>query len=337
MSAGAAVGAWPVEVPTDVPAGRREAVAGVLAAEVGRDAELPVDVSAIVRWCEAHHEGHRRHWPGPGRDVVAPPVMLTAFTRPLEWHPARRGEPPSRGVALHDRLKEALGLPTGIGRGYELELRSPVVPGDRLRVAERVVALGEERPTRLGPGRDWAIEVTTARADGAVVGVERWSLVGYRPGVATPGGGDAAHPPAEPPASDRPVLWTEELDVDATLVVMGAAANRVWAPQHHDHRAAVASGAPDIFLDTSTQLGLWASLATAHADGREVRRATLRMRRPVCPGDRVLVTAIASPSSPGDADADALVVDVVATVSGEVVSESRITLDHRQQEHPRGP
>ena len=44
---------------------RRPAVAEVLATSLERPPELPVDVSAIVHWCEAHHEGHPRHWPAP--------------------------------------------------------------------------------------------------------------------------------------------------------------------------------------------------------------------------------------------------------------------------------
>ena len=94
---------------------------------------------------------------------------------------------------------------------------------------------------------------------------------------------------------------------------MGAAANRVWAPQHLDHHAAVAAGARDVFLDTSTQLGLWATMARTHAGDDWVTAASLTMRRPVCPGDRLVVTGSVrpDPATPGRST-----VEVAARVGG---------------------
>lgn len=337
-------GPWPVPVPADLDPARRPAVEDVLGTSLRRPPDLPVDVSAVVHWCEAHHEGHPRHWPAPGRAPVAPPVMLSALTRPLDWHPDRPDALPSRGSFLHDRLKAAVGLSEGIGRRYEIELHRVVVPGDLLTVTERVVTLGEEHRSRLGRGRDWVVESTTTDGAGGLVGVERWHLLGYEPGPPPP---DAATPPPEAQASpsgddardeaardeaardeaarDEAVVdWTEVLDVDARLVVMGAAANRVWAPQHLDHHAAVAAGARDVFLDTSTQLGLWATMARTHAGDDWVTAASLAMRRPVCPGDRLVVTGSVRPDPTVEGRST---VEVTARVGEVVACRAVLTLD----------
>jgi acyl dehydratase len=113
----------------------------------------------------------------------------------------------------------------------------------------------------------------------------------------------------------------EVLDVTAVVIVMGASANRVWTPAHVDRDAAAAVGVPDLFLDTSTQLGLLSVVAgrAAHADARP-GRLTLRMRRPILPGDRLVVEARAGAPAVDDAGVTWVEVDVRASVEGELRS-----------------
>ena len=84
----------------------------------------------------------------------------------------------------------------------------------------------------------------------------------------------------------------EELDITALAIVMGTSANRVWVDAHIDRDAAQAAGVRDLFVDTASQVGLLTGVAT-RAAGPDARpgRASLRMRRPLCPGDHLRMEA----------------------------------------------
>ncbi len=92
--------------------------------------------------------------------------------------------------------------------------------------------------------------------------------------------------------SDLAPARVEELEITALVIVMGTSANRVWVAAHIDRDAAQAAGVPDLFVDTATQVGLLAGVAT-RAVGPDARpgRASLRMRRPLCPGDHLRMEA----------------------------------------------
>jgi acyl dehydratase len=80
-----------------------------------------------------------------------------------------------------------------------------------------------------------------------------------------------------------------EVDVTATLVVLGALASRDWRPMHHDHAFAVErQGVRDIFLNTPTQAAWFERFVTDWSGpfGR-LGRMTFRMREPVFAGDRM--------------------------------------------------
>jgi acyl dehydratase len=86
-------------------------------------------------------------------------------------------------------------------------------------------------------------------------------------------------------------LFPLEVDVTATLVIMGAAASRDWQPQHHDRDwAQNRAGTRDIFMNTPTQMG-WIGRYITDQTGPEGRLASLRfqMRRPIFPGDRLSI------------------------------------------------
>src|SRR5690606_34745596 len=106
--------------------------------------------------------------------------------------------------------------------------------------------------------------------------------------------GDALNHRGEGVAAAAPggAMRVEEVEVTAVVIAMGASANRVWVAAHLDRDAARAAGVRDQFVDTSTQLGLLSGVAV-RAAGPDARpgRLALRMRRPVCPGDRLVMEA----------------------------------------------
>jgi acyl dehydratase len=297
----------------------------LLARRVDKVGEVAVSSGDVLRWSEAHRVRSPRHWPDRRDDWVAPPAMVTSFVRPLEWRPDREGPPGDRGSTLHEALKAHLGIPLGIAAGYELELHALLRDGDEVVAVERIASVGEPEVSRLGPGRRWVIENAISRVgDGALVAVERFHMLGYDPAAPVPS--PPAPPGADrdpgrdvpPPSGERVV---EERDVGAVAIVMGASANRVWTPAHVDVDAAHAAGIADMFLDTSTQLGLLSVVGgrAAHDDSRP-GRLSLRMRRPVLRGDHLRIEATAAPVTVDSAGVAWAQVDVRATVEGELRS-----------------
>jgi acyl dehydratase len=108
------------------------------------------------------------------------------------------------------------------------------------------------------------------------------------------------------------------VDVTARTVIMGASSSRDWQPQHHDHAWAVErAGTRDIFLNTPNQAG-WIERYLTDWTGPQGRlgRLRFRMKRPVCPGDRLVFSGVVTNAEPGWAD-----LDVTLTVGETVVTE----------------
>ena len=239
-------------------------------------------------------------------DRGVPPVMATTFSRsPM---PPAPGASAATGVVLHDQLKQLLDLPVAIAVGYELELLGDLQLGDRLLSEERIAEVGPERSTRYGPGRDWIIEVATSTLDGSALYIERFRMMGYRPGER---GGPSTAVRAEPPVFE----WTQEQSIDADLIRRWASAHRVWAAAHHDSEAARAVGLPDIILDTSSQVSLLAGAAHHHRPNQTLLRVQLEMKRPILPGATVLIGGVESEST----------TTVSAMVDGREASRAIIT------------
>lgn len=299
----------------------------LLARRLEKAGEVAVSSGDVLRWSEAHRVRAPRHWPDRTPDWVAPPAMVTSFVRPLEWRPEREGPPAGRGSSLHEELKAHLGIPLGIAAGYELELHALLRDGDEVAAVERIAEIGEPETTRLGPGRRWVVENAISRVgDGSLVAVERFHMLGYDPsaplaGASSPSGSPGRRSGDHVSQRVEGQVLVEEVDVDAVAIVMGASANRVWTPAHVDVDAANAAGIVDMFLDTSTQLGLLSVVGgrAAHPDARP-GRLSLRMRRPVVRGDRLVIEATAGPAAVDDAGVAWVDVDARATVEGELRS-----------------
>ena len=137
----------------------------------------------VLHWLEATENANPLFWDDAvagelEATEVAPPTMLSVWSRPLVWAPGR-GEP-ERLLALHHAMKAAFDLPEGIVASTESVFLSPVRVGDRLSRTESVRDIGDVRTTRLGTGRNWTIDVTHRNQDGEVAGIESYEMFAYR-------------------------------------------------------------------------------------------------------------------------------------------------------------
>ena len=292
-----------------------------MAERIERDAPASVDAASVRNWCDVFGEDRVRH-SVDRKGWVAPPTMLATFGRP-----ATDPGDGSTQLGLHDQLKAELSLPVGIALGYELECHAMAREGDRLRSVERIASVGELRSTRLGPGRDWVIEVATSNQSDELVCIERWSMLGYDPNAVSSTDAPAATRSAPSAAEDGASTWSSTIEVTRDLVIGGATANRVWALGHHDDDAARAAGLAGIILDTST----WVSIAGMHASkwiGHDARPGgiDLTMRRSVGVGDTIELC--------GDIVGDVVdghgvrwvSIDVVGRVRGRIVATAMVRL-----------
>lgn len=255
-----------------------DALKQLLDQRVQRDPSLVVTQEVVATWTAEFGA----HWAECEGDVV-PSLMYTTFARPPA--PPTAGEVAATGLALHDQLKALLDLHVAIAVGYELELSGVIHIGDQLVSAERITNLGEERSTKFGPGRDWTIEVATATQAGSPVGIERFRMLGYRPGEpGTP----------QPRKVQEPLAfaWEEHFSVTTESIRREAAANHVWAPAHHHTDAAQKAGLADIILDTSSQVARLAGAAQRHRPTERILSVDLTMKRSILPGATVTLGGI---------------------------------------------
>lgn len=282
---------------------------------------ITAERSLIESFAVAVEDANPLYWGG----VIAPPGMLSAWTRPHVWSPA--GAPRQRPLELHFRLKEAFGLPKAVVIETDAVYYEPVRPGDRVRAEQVLDQVGPMVETRLGTGRKWTISMRYARHDGALQGVETLRFFAYGSQTASllegevdgaerrrVGGAGAAfsqpsdqgrhHPPPGPtgrsptqggrcPAGSAdycagttiPALTVE---MTATRIIMGAAASRDWQRQHHDTNYARESGLPDIILNAPSQSGWLNRYVTDWAGpGSRLGRLRFRMAKPIAAGTTV--------------------------------------------------
>ncbi len=116
-----------------------------------------------------------------------------------------------------------------------------------------------------------------------------------------------------------------EVDVTARMVIMGASSSRDWQPQHHDHAwATQRAGTRDIFLNTPNQAG-WIERYITDATGPRGRIGKLRfrMRKPVCPGDRLAFNGTVRDISTDGTGCTWAEIDIALTVGDVTVTECR--------------
>jgi hypothetical protein len=250
-----------------------DALGQLLERRVARDPSSVVTQDVVDAWTSAFGTD----WPECVGDVV-PSIMYVTFARPPV--PPAPGESAPTGVVLHDDLKTLLELPVAIAVGYELKLSGVVRIGDQLLSEERIAELGPERSTKFGPGRDWVIEVASSTTAGNLVGVERFRMLGYRPG-------DSGVAPPRTPQEPAIFAWTEDFTVTTESIRREAQANHVWASAHHHTEAAQKAGLSDIILDTSSQVARLAGAAQRRRPTDRIVAIDLAMKRSILPGATV--------------------------------------------------
>jgi hypothetical protein len=86
-------------------------------------------------------------------------------------------------------------------------------------------------------------------------------------------------------------LPEQAIDVTASLIVAGALASRDFQDVHHDHAAAVANGAKDIFMSIHTTQGLIGSYIGKWAGPEAIfKTMSVRLGVPNYPGDVMVLT-----------------------------------------------
>lgn len=150
------------------------------------DHVVTVERGLWINFCAAIEDANPLYWSyAQARDhtdsVIAPPTMLPGWAIAPEWEPDRTGPPP-RTLELHFMVKDALGLPHGLVKEVDLTLHEPLRAGDSVRAEQILRSVGDERLTRLGPGRDWTIDIRFTRPDGRSAGVQTLHMLGYRKG-----------------------------------------------------------------------------------------------------------------------------------------------------------
>jgi hypothetical protein len=84
------------------------------------------------------------------------------------------------------------------------------------------------------------------------------------------------------------------VDINATLVILGALASRDWRPMHHDRDFAIhRNGVKDIFMNTPNQAAWFERYITdwSGAYGR-LGRMKFRMKDSVFPGDKMVFQGV---------------------------------------------
>ena len=270
-------------------------------------ANFPVERGYVWTSCASVENGNPLFWDDRVADEltggpIAPPTTLSLWFRPHAWEP---GEVSQRlPLQVHFDLKERLALPEAVMTESEVVLAEPVRPGDVISTAQVLRSVSPPKPTKLGTGRFWVIDVEYRNQDGTLVGIEIFTGFGY----VRRGGREALPPPAPPSDSPFPnshrrddtagwltvddvspgeVLAPLDHRVTATTVVLGALATRDWRPMHHDVDFAVnRNGAKDIFLNTPNQQAWFERYLTDWSGPRgRLGRLRFRMRESVYPGD----------------------------------------------------
>jgi acyl dehydratase len=81
-----------------------------------------------------------------------------------------------------------------------------------------------------------------------------------------------------------------DLPITSSIVVGGALASRDFTPVHHDKKAAIEQGLPDIFLNILTTQGICSRYVTDWAGPNAiVKRVRTKLGGPAMPGDTLKI------------------------------------------------
>lgn len=255
----------------------------------------PVSEWPIVAWCRALGDNNpvyrdgiaARHYGHGG--IIAPPVMMHAFTMPGVFSPQTGG--------LLAKLRQRLardGLNSVLAASYEQEFLAPIHLGDRLTRIMRFESISDERTTSAGVGRFVVMAEEIVNQTGRRIGSQKLRTLFFAPppaGRKADGDGQARPAAPGPESEDRILLPPLSIPLTTTLIVAAALASNDFEPIHHDRDAAQAQGLKDIVMNVLTSTGLamryvtdWAGPATT------IRRISTRLKAPNYPGDTMTLT-----------------------------------------------
>jgi acyl dehydratase len=114
-------------------------------------AEFAVNEAMIQYYCSAVEDSNPSYWDrefaqAQWGGIVAPPSMLMSWSLPLQWRPV--------GQRDFVFLAFAVPLPGGspVNSSTETEFFQPMRVGDLVTYRDRLVAISDEKATRLGTG-----------------------------------------------------------------------------------------------------------------------------------------------------------------------------------------
>ncbi len=107
--------------------------------------------------------------------LVAPPAMLMGWLIPPPWLP--NGQRPVPSIAIRVPLPGT----TFINASNDVELVTPILEGDRLKVVEEVVSVSPEKRTKVGVGHFVETCDSYYREDESLLATNRNTLFRFTP------------------------------------------------------------------------------------------------------------------------------------------------------------
>jgi uncharacterized protein len=132
-----------------------------------RPADFPVCEGMIRSYCALVEDANPRYW----EHGESPPGMISVWSFPPPWSPG--GRPRRYLFALEVPLRGR----HVVNVSYDCEYRRPIRAGERLLIQDEVLAVSEEKMTRLGRGH-FITTRTTFQVEDEVVAI--WTNVLYR-------------------------------------------------------------------------------------------------------------------------------------------------------------
>lgn len=219
--------------------------------------------------------------------IVSPVSMARVWAMPAYWSPGDQTTARAVSAPVPGSVVPGPGSSL-IATGVRMEYRAPMYPGDRLS-SHAVLRSVTVKSTRVGDGAFLVVETTYVNQRSEVAALETATLFRYAP--------RSTEIEAEPARRETEGVLAETtgeqlapfgLTLTHQRLVMEAGANRDFSPIHVAVDAARASGAPDIFANTTlVETMLEAVLRVWAGPAGRIRVLEFAMLAPNCVGDEI--------------------------------------------------